>query len=175
MSVTNLVLSRKLERWLQIVGLIHLTRSWVRSKNVCSMPVVSDSHTSELPGSWLNFPLSNFQPYFRLYSRFLSRIPRTSWLANASTKDFHKYVLDAIQGYKQCFSTWSIRHCAYNGTLFENTVVRRPGMFPGHSFVQLLKHGVKVWNVLSIIQAVPVVNLGPRLSWRKLFQTMRHP
>nr|KAG5709187.1 hypothetical protein BaRGS_028643 [Batillaria attramentaria] len=56
-------------------------------------------------------------PTPRLYSRFLSRIPRTPQLKNATAEDFHKYVVRGIQMYKDCFVKFSIRQCAYNDTL----------------------------------------------------------
>nr|KAG5708483.1 hypothetical protein BaRGS_026210 [Batillaria attramentaria] len=70
-------------------------------------------------------------PTPRLYSRFLSRIPRTPQLKNATAEDFHKYVVRGIQMYKDCFEKFSIRQCAYNDTLHTEAFVRLvEGMYP---------------------------------------------
>ncbi|KAK7500476.1 hypothetical protein BaRGS_00008383 [Batillaria attramentaria] len=70
-------------------------------------------------------------PTPRLYSRFLSRIPRTPELRKDTSKDFHRYVVRAIHHYKKCFSTWSIRHCTYNHTVYQESTIRlMEGFYP---------------------------------------------
>ncbi|KAK7102840.1 hypothetical protein V1264_021005 [Littorina saxatilis] len=70
-------------------------------------------------------------PTPRLYSRFVSRIPRTPSLRGSSPEDFHDYVVDGIEKYKACFREWSIRHCAYNVSVYRESVVRLvEGMYP---------------------------------------------
>lgn len=56
----------------------------------------------------------------RLYSRFLARIPE---LKRGSSVTFHKLVVKAVRLYRDCFARLSLRHCAYNETLFESTGV----------------------------------------------------
>ncbi|XP_025106756.1 carbohydrate sulfotransferase 15-like [Pomacea canaliculata] len=63
-------------------------------------------------------------PTPRLYSRFLSRIPRTPDFKDATSKSFHEYVVRAVRLYRECFDRWSLRHCAYNGTLYAEAVTR---------------------------------------------------
>lgn len=59
----------------------------------------------------------------RLYSRFLSRIPRVPAFKNASPKMFHDYAVNAVRLYKECFQRWSVRACAFNVTLHDDAVV----------------------------------------------------
>ena len=61
---------------------------------------------------------------FRLYSRFLSRIPRYPPFKGATPKMFHDFVVKGVALYKKCFKEHSIRECAYNKTLFDEAVVR---------------------------------------------------
>lgn len=61
--------------------------------------------------------------FFRLYSRFCSRIPRVPFLKRATAQDFHKFVVDGVRKYKDCFARWSIRQCAYNTSLFQDVTV----------------------------------------------------
>lgn len=70
-------------------------------------------------------------PTQRLYSRFLSRIHRVSYLRSATAEDFHNYVVKGTKMYKECFQKSSIRACAYNNTLRVDAVVRLvEGMYP---------------------------------------------
>ncbi|KAK7101939.1 carbohydrate sulfotransferase 15-like [Littorina saxatilis] len=64
------------------------------------------------------------QPTQRLYSRFLSRIPRYPPFKGATPKMFHDFVVNGINCYKKCFREHSIRECAYNQTLYDEAVVR---------------------------------------------------
>lgn len=41
---------------------------------------------------------------------------------NASPQAFHDFVLDRIEMHRKCFKDWSVRHCAYNGSLYKNAV-----------------------------------------------------
>ena len=61
--------------------------------------------------------------FFRLYSRFLSRIPRTPSFKGATSKTFHDFVVKSVAMYKKCFKEHSIRECAYNATLYREAVV----------------------------------------------------
>ncbi|XP_076448501.1 uncharacterized protein LOC143285156 [Babylonia areolata] len=70
-------------------------------------------------------------PTPRLYSRFLSRIWRTSYLKGADAQTFHDFVVKGVQMYRDCFKRWSIRHCAFNYTLYDDVVIRLvEGMYP---------------------------------------------
>lgn len=70
-------------------------------------------------------------PTPRLYSRFVSRIPRTAALRGATAEDFHEYVVNGVKLYNDCFKRWSIRQCAYNHTLYKDAVTRLvEGMYP---------------------------------------------
>nr|KAG5708484.1 hypothetical protein BaRGS_026211 [Batillaria attramentaria] len=70
-------------------------------------------------------------PTPRLYSRFLSRIPRTPEFRKATSLDFHKFVVNGVRMYRECFEKWSIRHCTYNHTLYQDAKVRLvEGMYP---------------------------------------------
>lgn len=64
------------------------------------------------------------QPTQRLYSRFLSRIPRVPAFKNATPAMFHNYVVKGVKIYKECFKRWSIRECTYNETVYEEAVIR---------------------------------------------------
>ena len=57
--------------------------------------------------------------YFRLYLRFLSRVPENLSLRKAASFAFHRLVKKSVSMYKECFERWSIRHCAYNATLYQ--------------------------------------------------------
>ncbi|XP_076468882.1 carbohydrate sulfotransferase 15-like [Babylonia areolata] len=63
-------------------------------------------------------------PTPRLYSRFLSRIPRYPPFKNATPQMFHDYVVKGVNCYKKCFREHSIRECAYNETLYDEAVIR---------------------------------------------------
>ena len=65
-----------------------------------------------------------FFDIFRLYSRFLSRIPRYPPFKGATPKMFHDFVVKGVACYKKCFKKHSIRECAYNKTLYDEAVVR---------------------------------------------------
>ncbi|XP_070202059.1 carbohydrate sulfotransferase 15-like [Littorina saxatilis] len=76
-------------------------------------------------------------PTTRLYSRYLAMIKLRKAsvvrkLSSDTGQDFHRFVVDSIAMYKKCFSLFSIRHCAYNGTMykFESTVRLVEGMYP---------------------------------------------
>ncbi|KAK7105873.1 carbohydrate sulfotransferase 15-like isoform X2 [Littorina saxatilis] len=70
-------------------------------------------------------------PTPRLYSRFMSRIHRTPFLKRATTADFHRYVVDGVKTYMKCFDKYSVRRCAYNLTVYKESVVRLvEGMYP---------------------------------------------
>lgn len=70
-------------------------------------------------------------PTPRLYSRFLSRIPRTPYLKKATADSFHDMVTKGVNMYRDCFARWSVRHCAYNQTLRIDSLVRlTEGMYP---------------------------------------------
>ncbi|XP_025107030.1 uncharacterized protein LOC112571889 isoform X2 [Pomacea canaliculata] len=71
------------------------------------------------------------QPVYRLYSRFLARIPNVEEFENATSSLFHTFLVQAVQNYMACFARFSIRQCAYNTSLFINSVVRlSEGMYP---------------------------------------------
>ena len=63
--------------------------------------------------------------YFRLYLRFLSRVPENLSLRKAASFAFHRLVKKSVSMYKECFERWSIRHCAYNATLYQRDRVRQ--------------------------------------------------
>ena len=69
----------------------------------------------------------------RLYSRFLSRIPRYPPFKGATPKTFHDFVVKGVACYKRCFQQHSIRECAYNQSLYDEAVVRKQaeGLFVG--------------------------------------------
>ncbi|KAK7499489.1 hypothetical protein BaRGS_00009141 [Batillaria attramentaria] len=62
------------------------------------------------------------QPTQRVYSRFLSRIPRVPAFKNATPAMFHDYVVKGVQIYKDCFKRASIRECAYNEDVYDEAV-----------------------------------------------------
>nr|KAG5708482.1 hypothetical protein BaRGS_026209 [Batillaria attramentaria] len=64
------------------------------------------------------------QPTQRVYSRFLSRIPRVPAFKNATPAMFHDYVVKGVQIYKDCFKRASIRECAYNEDVYDEAVIR---------------------------------------------------
>ena len=80
-----------------------------------------------------------FCPSYRVYSRFLANVPYVQEFENATASLFHTFTAQAVQNYRQCFAKTSVRHCAYNASLFSNSVV---------SVVTLLscyKDKVSVW------------------------------
>ena len=54
-----------------------------------------------------------------MYLRFLSRVPENLSLRKAASFAFHRLVKKSVSMYKECFERWSIRHCAYNATLYQ--------------------------------------------------------
>ena len=50
-------------------------------------------------------------------------MPYVQVFENATASLFHTFTVQAIQGYRECFARTSIRHCAYNASLFSNAVV----------------------------------------------------
>ncbi|XP_076448652.1 carbohydrate sulfotransferase 15-like [Babylonia areolata] len=88
--------------------------------------------------------LSLRHPTSRLYSSFLSRVSRSPELKGSSssvTEVFHSHVLQGVQSYKRCFRAWSVRHCAYNNTLFTETPV---GLVEG-MYAVFMADWLKVW------------------------------
>ncbi|KAL8558831.1 hypothetical protein ACOMHN_031760 [Nucella lapillus] len=80
-------------------------------------------------------------PTSRFFSRFLSRIPHSPELKGSKPEDLHKLVMQAVQNYKKCFRAWSVRHCAYNDTLYKETPIRlMEGMYP-----VFMADWLKVW------------------------------
>ncbi|KAL8611656.1 hypothetical protein ACOMHN_065134 [Nucella lapillus] len=70
-------------------------------------------------------------PVERLYSRFLANVPYVQEFENATASLFHTFTVQAIQTYRECFAKTSVRHCAYNASLFSNAVIRlSEGMYP---------------------------------------------
>ncbi|KAL8560978.1 hypothetical protein ACOMHN_061192 [Nucella lapillus] len=70
-------------------------------------------------------------PTSRLYSRFLSRTTRTHALKKATAQDFNTYVVEGIEIYKRCFAQSSVRQCAYNMSVYKESMVRLvEGMYP---------------------------------------------
>ncbi|KAL8602837.1 hypothetical protein ACOMHN_056331 [Nucella lapillus] len=63
-------------------------------------------------------------PVDRLYSRFLANVPYVYEYENHTAALFHTFVTKAVQMYQECFGRMSIRHCAYNSTLYSSSVVR---------------------------------------------------
>ncbi|KAK7097482.1 hypothetical protein V1264_004454 [Littorina saxatilis] len=89
-------------------------------------------------------------PTPRLYSRFLSRIPRTSILKDNRPDDFHRYVLQGVEAFSQCFAKWSVRHCVYNTSLHQSVTLRlMEGMYP-----TFMADWLRVWprNQLHIMR-----------------------
>uniref|UniRef100_A0A0B6ZS08 Sulfotransferase domain-containing protein n=1 Tax=Arion vulgaris TaxID=1028688 RepID=A0A0B6ZS08_9EUPU len=66
------------------------------------------------------------EPVSRLYSRLLTWIdePLHPVYKNASPISFHNFIVERIAMHEDCFKRWSIRHCAYNGTLYQEAVLR---------------------------------------------------
>ncbi|XP_025108548.1 carbohydrate sulfotransferase 15-like isoform X2 [Pomacea canaliculata] len=90
----------------------------------CQEPRVLIGHHIRHVTPMARIILSFRHPTYRLYSRFLARIPE---LKRGSSVTFHKLVVKAVRLYRDCFARLSLRHCAYNETLFESTGVRLVG------------------------------------------------
>ena len=80
----------------------------------------------------------------RVYSRFLANVPYVQEFENATASLFHTFTAQAVLNYRQCFSKTSVRHCAYNATLFSNAVVS------AHS-----EPNSKHWFTTSFLQPLP--------------------
>ncbi|BFZ18915.1 hypothetical protein BsWGS_21954 [Bradybaena similaris] len=70
--------------------------------------------------------ISMREPVKRLYSRMLTWIaePLHPAYVNSTPEKFHTFIVERIQMYRQCFSQWTHRQCAYNGTLYQEAVLR---------------------------------------------------
>ncbi|CAG5114566.1 unnamed protein product, partial [Candidula unifasciata] len=66
------------------------------------------------------------EPVSRLYSRMLSWIPEQLHPAyvDPTPEKFHTFIEERVRMYRQCFTQWSHRQCAYNGTLYKEAVLR---------------------------------------------------
>ncbi|XP_070192345.1 uncharacterized protein [Littorina saxatilis] len=104
-------------------------------------------------------------PIERLYSRFLASVPFVEEYINHTASLFHTFTVQAVQNYRDCFSKTSIRHCAYNASLYSNAVIRlSEGMysvfledwfriFPREQIL-ILKHEDYVQDIPGHIQKV---------------------
>ena len=81
---------------------------------------------------------------FRLYSRFLSRIPRYPPFKGATPKMFHEFVVKAVACYKKCFKEYSIRECAYNETVYDEAIVS--------AYHRCAYHTMCVWTVYVCLE-----------------------